>query len=424
MRLPDWDICPSWPTPLDNEPVPSPHERHFGDAELIAVQLDSLISLSQIRNTANSRLEELVESIDSDGLDNPVNVARLNRDELADYIQFTNNTWGSAVRVDDYDGLQQPDGRYNLLVAGHSRVEAIRTLALRHEAETGQATNYTVQAKLLQDNSVESIVAKQAAENLHASVTQERSAMAIVELYTQGLGTKWGDAESFYATQKHRLNRRMLRDALAFAQLEPPIRNTVFAGYIPYKAGVELGRSAMVVRRWFETETGQLTLPDAETNVSSFDRASLEEATGARIRYEAAYIANHGLNSTAATRHIRAYVAKMQKEIEARVGTLAETGPDASGRQGLFTMVSAAQQAWQIARRERTRLARQLRETGNSPLAKTADLIITLTDGMHGEELTEVMQDLQGAQLRLGQQLTRQTVRLHAAEDSSEARTG
>jgi hypothetical protein len=232
------------------------HERHFGNIEFKSLELNSLILFSQIRDKKNQRFDELEESIDNDDLDNPINIACMTRQELEDYIAFTNKTWKASTKISDFDAYVQPNGRYNVVVAGHSRTLSMKNIARKHTESTGQATNYTVLCKIEKDNSVEAVVSKQFLENIHAAVPPHREAEAVVEMYNQGLGSKWHTPAEFRAACKNVVSALVLDKALAYGELFEPARNMVVSGTMPYAVAVQLGKLAQVLRVHCALERG------------------------------------------------------------------------------------------------------------------------------------------------------------------------
>lgn len=379
-------------------PMPTVHERHFGNIEFAQLNLDSMFCVSQIRDRINPQFEEIKESIDQEDLDNPVNVARVTWDELCTYIDFTNKTWGATAKPEDFVGHEQPDGRFNLVVAGHNRFAGMQSLAEDHTAETGQATHYTVLCKIMKDNSVGAIVAKQALENLHGSVRQERTAMVVIELYQYGLGTKWNNANEFRRQYGKKISGSMLNEAITFAALSPQVRSMVFGGYLSYKAGLELSKAAVIIREWIGSEVGlrgdQLT-PELALRAER------------RVRGMAARIGRQRLNSTAATKHIRAITAGMQQEIDAR---RASTSVPDMEQDMLFEMVTPEQQAREIQRREDAFYEGCLREVSDEPFAVAAQVLSMLRVGDESEIADRVLRDAQKAHETLMTQLGRKPV--------------
>lgn len=250
------------------------HERHFCNIELKSHELNGLILFSQIRDKKNQRFAELEESIDNDDLDNPINIARMTVTELEAYIKFTNKTWKAATTLSDFETYVQPDGRYNVVVAGHSRTLSIKNIARKHTQMTGQPTNYTVLCKIEKDNSVEAIVGKQFLENIHAPVPPHREAEAVVEMYHQGLGDKWNTPEEFRATCKNVVSVVVLNKALAYGELFQQARDMVVAGTMRYSVAVELGKLAQVLRVHSALEHGldaTETLPEELEKKLAYD---------------------------------------------------------------------------------------------------------------------------------------------------------
>ncbi|HSX36228.1 MAG TPA: hypothetical protein VLH84_04835 [Patescibacteria group bacterium] len=354
-------------------------EYYFGPREFLEVAVDSLIDLSQTRGVANAQYGQIKASIQDEGLDNPINIARLDDAELEAYIAFTNRTWGSAATLEDFIELRQPDGRYNLIVAGHTRAAAVRELVAERAVAIGQPIEATILTKPLAETSVQAILSKQLSENLHSPVRQERTAMAVVELYCYGVDTgQWATADDFRKLQHGRVNKQMVEDALHFAGLSPEIRSLVFNGYIPYKAGVELGKAAPTVYADFAHEA-QLAAGE--------DDEDIRGAAEVYLRGAAAYIANRKLNSTASARYIRAFVDRMTRE----------TADEAAHEEPLFGLRSAAAIAREIRDREKRRFEKLLRELSGGLASTFAETATGLDAGRASDVAAAVLEDVRRA---------------------------
>jgi hypothetical protein len=222
-------------------------ERVFGQYELLEVTVDNLVRLPQVRSNMNPKLPELIDSIRSNGLINPIDVVVMSPEQLLSHLEFINDLWGTNVQLEDFGERDL----YPVVVAGHSRVEAISAIA----QEDGVA--HKVVAKVHAIDSAEQFIALQLDENIHSEPRQEQRAIAIVETYFYGLSRgKWQSPTEFQREYANKFSRKVLGEALHFAKLPAEVRDYVFAGKLYYGAGVELGKQAETVRAYAEHRCG------------------------------------------------------------------------------------------------------------------------------------------------------------------------
>jgi len=375
--------------------TPEGFGRVFGDNVLATLPVASLVVLYQIRDGANPIQDELVDSIRINGLDNPPNVAICNDSEARAYVDFTNRAWGSTVTMDDLEDYRQPDsGLFHIAIAGLSRAIALRQIEAEDSALLGHPAGNAVVCKIEQDNSVAALVNKQRLENIHSRPSEERHAMAVVETYHFGLMSgEWTSPDEFRQAYGGRIGKKMIEDALHFADLPSPIRSLVFSGFVPYKVGIELGRAAPVIAQSYACEAGLGPYDPLDDDL----RAAVEY----KLRAEATLIANHiaarSWNVTAAKRYIKSMAGRMTTSIQETWGTGDEAGSH-EAPPVLFTMVSAAQQAAQIRRRQKSDLLRRMSEAVTRPVSRSADLVTIMGQGLHDEAgFDAVVADAAGA---------------------------
>ncbi len=368
------------------------HERRFGNQEILHLPLNSLIVLPQIRGGKNAIQDDLTESIDEEDLDNPINVARVTKHELQAYIDYTNRLWGGELSASQLSHLRQDDGKYNLVVAGHSRTSAVQTLAERHTARTGQQTDWTIQSKLLKDTSVRGIVKKQLTENMHKGAPIEREAVAVVEFYALGLGTEWHNLEEFQKAMKGQLKPSTIRAAVAFHSLPTQIRDKIEKKTLAYDSGVSLGKSADTMRKYYLVKAGFREGDDLDQETELL----LEETVQDRLIRSANWITSRNMSCSNARIYIKNETNTMLKEVRDILGDEAS----AELKEMTFdelAMVDPKQELRNLRRRERSRREQLLREVGKNANARTVELINEFGIAEDPEGHIALLQDLEDA---------------------------
>lgn len=285
--------------------LPDPEIAH-GKYERIELYSHQFVKLSQIRGDKNPISNDLKESIVATGLVNGIDVALVTREQLAEYIAFTNRTWGAEASIDDFDAQSMPDGRFPLIIAGHTRHDVI------DEAEQeGLMPQIPIEAKVHVVNGVEDIIELQSAENKHSQPKQERGAMAAVESYYWGFEQgKWSSPEEFVEryTGKNKLELKDFKDALNFSYMPPGVRQFVLSGKVNYKGGIELGKSVKTVKKYVAFINGYIGLDDPRlADPQSEDALLLEKAVEETLMRKASELCVKKLNSTASSKHLEAW---------------------------------------------------------------------------------------------------------------------
>lgn len=241
-----------------------PEVKIFGEHHLRRVPLCNLITLSQTRSGPNPEHEHLVESINRIGLLNNPDAVYVGPEELQDYIDFVNKTWGSTHIIEDYD--PDAEGMYTLIIAGHSRVNAIRELAQKFGY-----INSLVKCKIHPASNPEDIISIQMDENLHSPPPPERNAIVIVEAYLFGIQKgRWSGKAEFVESTKGKVSRYSLNNALYFLDLPMEFRELVLCGGISYLSAIELAKNCPMYRDyisakyWDSTSYDNLDLDSAE----------------------------------------------------------------------------------------------------------------------------------------------------------------
>jgi hypothetical protein len=292
----------------DIEEIDLRHEVVLGDRQICRIPLDKLIILTQVRLGENPVADKLKESIEVKGLLNQIDVAKLNHESLAYYIEFINEIWSSNHNINDYS--PDNEGWHYLVIAGHSRVSSIRMTAQEHPEN-----RYTVCSKIYETPSPQEIVSLQLAENIHHKPTQERQAMAIVEMYHFGLRHKmWDSKAEFLRQNAGDFSRYALDSALHFAELPIDYREFVSIGAFPYTAAVELGRALPIARSYFE----DMCLDgNKDQHLSSDIFEEIENTSRIWLGKTVAHIQNMQLNGPAAKKHIQGIANHFLELLEA-----------------------------------------------------------------------------------------------------------
>lgn len=273
----------------------------------------------------NPELANLKDSIRARGLINPIDVARMDPEHLRAYVAFVNQIWGTDVAESDYRSQRQLDGHYYVVVAGHTRTEAISQLQQEDGCE------YEIVAKVHHITDPQEIIALQLDENLHSKPAQEQRAIAIVETYEYGLQNNlWCNKAEFLAQSQGKFSRQILNDAIGFASLPPEARDFVFSGQLSYNASVALGRSIDTITDYAAACLQYESVPDHLT-------PELERAVRQQVGLLIARICNRSLNGTAAKKYIAGQVGMMQQQI----GRLKDEADETAV---LFTLASVEEQ--------------------------------------------------------------------------------
>lgn len=353
----------------------TPERKVFGEYQTVELPVDSYVRLPQVRSKLNPELGNIKDSIRVRGLINQIDVAKMSRPQLETYINFVNETWQTTVSIDDYDMQEQPDGYYYVVVAGHTRTEAVSQL----QAEDEAGYEYAMIAKVHDIATPEEIITLQLDENLHSQPAQEQQAIAIVETYRFGLANgSWTNKTEFMKRSKGKFSKRALNDAIGFARLPLEGRDFVFSGEISYSAGVALGRATETVLDHLALKLGLDFDSDDETS----QLPALDKAYRETIGIHVAHIRNRKLNGPAAKKYILGQVNVMKEEINKLRGLEA----DDDGALFDYDMVSAAETE---RKRFLTELERRHREAlieMRSSSVEKVERVIALHKRLVGQE--------------------------------------
>ncbi|MDB5160104.1 MAG: hypothetical protein JWO99_367 [Candidatus Saccharibacteria bacterium] len=287
---------------LEQEPA---YERVHGRFERVELFAIEYVKMSQVRGEKNTVSEELKDSIERTDLLNSIDVAHLDEVTLAEYISFVNEVWGSDTSIEEFADKRRPDGTYFLVIAGHSRHQAITELE-----EEGRIPIYPLEAKVHNVTTPEQIIQIQLDENIHSQPPRERRAVAIVETYEWGVRQgKWKTQKEFLAHNRN-VGKSVLSEALSFSHIPPHIRNFILAGKAAYNTGIELGKTGADIK-----EHILFRMKKKENKLTVKQREKVAQLLDERLTIEMNFILNHKLNSTAAEKRLRAMRARLQRDM-------------------------------------------------------------------------------------------------------------
>lgn len=258
----------TWPTSVQDIGLPyvverSPYEHVRGRFETVQLYTKQFVKMAQVRKERNKVSRDLKTDIYErsqhnidESLINPIDVAYVDKELLQEYLAFVQKTWGSAASIEDFEDKRTSDGMYFLLIAGHSRHQAVEELQNEH-ADDGTFPVVPLEAKVHTINSVWDIIKAQIGENISSVPPRERRAIAIVEAYYYGLGKDWNNEQEFLEKCGiDGVTEGTFAEAMNFAKLPEEIRNFVLAGPIPYNTGVQLGLCVPALREHFLAKHG------------------------------------------------------------------------------------------------------------------------------------------------------------------------
>jgi len=360
--------------------------REYGRKENAPVLLRGLVMVSQQRGSNNPAYANIKESIKNGDLINPPDIALLQRDALDDYILFINKIWGAEHDIGDYE--PDEDGYYHLVIAGHTRVEAmieIEDEKIYELIELGydisDVVPPTVWSKIYRDKQPEDILALQMDENLHEKPSQERTAIAMVETYLYGLEVgKWRTKKEFIEANEGKFSQNTLNKALVFCELDQVTRDFVFTGAVAYGPIVELAKTVQAHRQYIRMRYFSAV---AEVDLTDEQLAEIEQEIAQWNAGEVAYIQKKHLNVTAC-----------KKRYESFRSTWQDYDPEHESQAALF---SDPTREWRDARRHtRDTLRRRVTEIAKLPLSGAFQALqlhvqVMGPDSKEGQEMLDVL---------------------------------
>lgn len=375
---------------LEAEPA-TREVRRLGEYETIWELPEFYMTLPQIRNDINPILPDLIDSIRNGDLLNHIDVARMTEDTLTSYINFVNRTWKADISIEDYPDKLQDDGFYYLVIAGHTRHEAVTQLNNENDGP-----DYLLPAKIHLVSTPSEIIDRQTAENLHSTPKQEQQAIAVVEQYLFGLEDgSWSNKADYIKKKEGKVSRKMLNDALGFADLSSEIRDFVFSRHLSYSVAIELGRSSDVLADYVKVNMGDYI----ETEAQRKEFAEVFNKEMSIMIHNITGKDGRKLNVTAAKKYIQGKAMSMQDQIN----KMREVDEDS-----LFdhSMVSSTDQSTAYVKRIRAEHDRAVREMAAASV-ETVDLVISLHKRLAGNEPSDTLVELNEERTRRKERLAK-----------------
>lgn len=339
---------------------------------------DQIVSLSQVRREKNIVKADLrADILSGHGLLNGLDVAIVDSALLCDYLEFVRNTWGDAAEYTDFDEQRRQDGTYPLLMAGHSRHQAI----VDNERD-GLCPQYPIPVKFHDVHFVWDIIKIQLGENLHSQPPRERQAIALVEAYRYGQSQgMWQSVDEFMAADEIETTPSFMKQAMLFEQLPAEIRSYVLSGPIHFTVGVEMAKSVKVLEQLLRTKYGDDLDSDLLTELVLQEFVILCNAIQKGSQH------GGSLNSTAAKARVGAQRRHWQEQTAALTGSKNAATFD-------FEFVSPAQQAHELSRKNLETIRRQLAEL-SQVRGDQVERIIILAGNLVGESYVQECLDKQ-----------------------------
>lgn len=234
----------------------------FGEYKYVNISVDKLVALPQVRKTKNESIDELVDSILTKGLINPIDIVVMDEEHFISHINFINGLWKTNIDPTTFPKVQNS---YYVIIAGHTRYQAIKKIASKNKN-----ANFEICAKVHEKATSEEILEIQLDENIHTKPRLEERAIAIIEYYNLGIQTeKWKDKSEFLKKNSNKFSRKIMMDALAFSSLPIKIQEYIFNGNTFYSVGVELGKMADLITRYIIHKLGEeASIEEIETGIN------------------------------------------------------------------------------------------------------------------------------------------------------------
>lgn len=292
----------------------------FGDYERHVMPVDQYVMLPQVRAGLNPSFDIIKESIREVGILNRVDVARVSEEALVEYLELVNRIWGTSVAFDDYAHLQQPDGMFYLVIAGHTRTEALRQLMQEDRSSDNPSANpYDMAVDIHAVSTPMDIIKLQMHENSYSAPPPERRAQGLVEAYYLGLRTDenpnglWRNMKEF--SEVNGISASILSEALNFAKLPSEAIDFVYSGKLSFKAAVELGKGCEVIEA-HERMKVRFGIEDGD----QVDDKDADEAYKLKIAEIITLIFAKGLGVAASQKHIKGQVDLMKQQLSLASG--------------------------------------------------------------------------------------------------------
>ncbi len=201
---------------------------------------DDLAELKQAMITEDDNGEKRIQLIQ------PITVGYFHKNDLREYLEKLNSTWGTEHTVNELTSVPGSHGRYYLLVvAGHRRTLAIRQAAEDLEIDVSridvvfhvmQGTDFTFREG----------IKTQYRENFHKRPESWEDAIAIGSILREGISN--GEYNSFADCARDLgIPSERVSKAYRFNELPTYVKSAVEKGLFGYGAAVELHQIAVAL---------------------------------------------------------------------------------------------------------------------------------------------------------------------------------
>ena len=352
----------------------------FGEYERHTMPVDQYVMLPQVRPGLNPNFAVIKESIREVGILNRVDVARVSEATLGDYIMLVNGTWHTDVALEDYEHLRQPDDMFYVVIAGHTRTEALRQLKEEDQNSANPSENpYNMAVDIHPIKGTMDIIKLQMHENSYSAPPPERRAQGIVEAYKLGLRSEenpegpWRTMKEF--SEQTGISTGILGEALNFAKLPPEALDFVFSGELHYGASVELGKASDTIE-----EYERMKLGFDKKGENAENDAAAEEAYRLKLTWLITSIFGRGLGVGASQKFIRGQVGLMKKQLDQA------NGKEVQAEIALFDLGAETEMYIKSLKRELNELNAEIDRLSPENVRKFMYLQERLTDSSHALE--------------------------------------
>ncbi len=212
---------------MPNEELFSTPERH----KTFDVPASMINIALQVRPDEDfGNLTELVSSIRTLGIEQPIRVARWPLDTAKDYLGLNNRAYPEREPKDPDELVPLEDGTCLVVIYGHRRL--IAGCAAQLEA---------IPTKISDNPSFREAVQVQTAENLHNRPSPVAFARGLNQVYKLGRASGMYPNKAVFARESG-LSVEQARDALRFCELPANIQELVVQRHLSYATAVQLSR--------------------------------------------------------------------------------------------------------------------------------------------------------------------------------------
>lgn len=280
-------------------------ERHL----TFEVPLDQINVAHQVRPAEDfGNVTELVSSIRTLGVEQPIRVARWPLDTAKEYVELNNRAYPEREPRDPDALVTLPDGSCFVVIYGHRRLTAAELAELP-----------TIPTKISESPSFREAIQIQTAENLHHRPSPVAFARGLNQAYKLGQAAGMYPNKAIFARESG-LSVDQTRDALRFCELPIEIQDLVVQKHLSYATAVELSRLIPAIayhetaqlRYQLESDLevqvaqGLLTSEEAKQEVASrsVDTAFLDERVRAMLFDRLLYIQSCKMSARNASKYI------------------------------------------------------------------------------------------------------------------------